>query len=293
VKQAPVRHRLEQAAAAPLLALLRGLPHGAARRLGGALGALAWAADGRRRATARENLAAALPELDAAARARAVRACFRHFGAVFADAISAARFDRVELCGRVEAAGVDHLLAADRRGRGTIVLSAHFGNWEIVPPYIAHAAGPMAVVGRPLDNPHLDLSLRALRTRFGNRMLPKRGAVREMFRVLREGGRLGLLLDQRVRPEEAIEVDFFGRPAWTSPIVARLAAKTGAAILPAFGDHAPGGRYRVEFLAPIEAGPADDEASVRELTRRCVALYETVIRRAPERWLWMHRRWKR
>jgi KDO2-lipid IV(A) lauroyltransferase len=124
-------------------------------------------------------------------------------------------------------------------------------------------------------------------------MLEKRGAVREMFRILRRGGVLGLLLDQRVRAEEAIEVPFFGRPAWTSPIVARLAQKTGAAIVPVFADHAPGGRYRIEFLEPILAGPLDDDASTLELTRRCVALYEIVIRRAPERWLWLHDRWKR
>jgi KDO2-lipid IV(A) lauroyltransferase len=293
VKDAPLRHRLEHAAAAPLLALLRALPHEAARRLGGGVGALAWALDARRRSTALENLAHAFPALEPAARRRTVRACFRHFGAAFADSISASRFDRVELCRRVEATGVDHLLDADRRGRGTIVLSAHFGDWEIVGPYVAHAAGPMSIVGRPLDNPYLDRSLRALRARFDNELLPKRGAVREMFRVLRGGGRLGLLIDQRVRPEEAIEVEFFGRPALTSPIVARLAAKTGAAIVPAFGDLAPRGGYRVEFLPAVEAGDADDAAGARALTRRCVEIYEQVIRRAPERWLWMHRRWRR
>ena len=123
--------------------------------------------------------------------------------------------------------GLERLAEADERGRGVIVLSAHFGNWEIVPPMVALARGPMASVGRPADNPYVDREIQALRTRFGNRSLDKRGAVREMFRVLREPGRLGLLIDQRVRAEEAIDVPFFGRPALTSPIVARLEQVTG------------------------------------------------------------------
>lgn len=293
MKNAPVRHAVEYALAAPALGLLRRLPHGASRALGARLGAFAFFVDARRRAIARENLAHAFPELAPAVRRRLARDCFRHFGAAFADALSATRFDRVELCRRTSAVGLDHLLAAERRGRGVILLSAHVGNWEIVHLYVAHALGPMAMVGRPLDNPHLDRALRSLRGRFGNQMLEKRGAVREMFRILRQGGVLGLLLDQRVRAEEAIEVPFFGRPAWTSPIVARLAQKTGAAIVPVFADHEPGGRYRIEFLEPIPAGPGDDDASTLELTRRCVELYERVIRRAPERWLWLHDRWKR
>jgi Kdo2-lipid IVA lauroyltransferase/acyltransferase len=292
VKNAPVRHALEYALAAPLLALVGALPHVASRPLGAALGELVHAADRRRRRVAQENLAQALPELAGGERRRLARQCFRHFGAVFLDGLSAARFDRVELCRRTEGIGLEHLARAEERGRGVILLSAHFGNWEIVPPYVALARGPMAAVGRPVDNPWIDRRVRALRERFGNQLLDKRGAVREMFRVLRAGGRLGLLIDQRVRPAEAIDVPFFGRPALTSPIVARLALKTGAPIVPVVGDHRPGGRYRVEFLEPLLPEGRDDDASTFELTRRAVAVGERTIRAAPERWLWMHDRWR-
>ena len=104
--------------------------------------------------------------------------------------------------------------------------------------------------------------------------------------------RLGLLIDQRVRAEEAIDVPFFGRPALTSPIVARLSAKTGAPVVPAFGDHLPEGRYRVTFLPALRPEPSDDDAG-EALTRRCLAVCERVIRERPERWLWLHDRWKR
>lgn len=292
MKDAPVRHAAEYALFLPFHALVRALPHPASRRLGAALGALASGVDRRRRRIARENLAHAFPEKSAAERERIVAGCFRHFGAAFVDALSALRFDLVELCQRTEIVGQEHVVAAEERGRGTIYLGAHFGNWEIIHPTVARAGGPIASVGRPPDNPHVARVVERLRTRFGNRSLEKRGAVREMFRVLRAGGRLGLLLDQRVRAEEAIAVPFFGRPAWTSPIVARLAAKTGAAVVPVFGDHAPGGRYRVEFHAPLFAAERESPEATLELTARCLALCEPVIRAAPEKWLWLHDRWR-
>jgi KDO2-lipid IV(A) lauroyltransferase len=292
VKDAPVRHAFEYALFLPWHGLVRLLPHGASRRLGAALGALAYGVDGRRRRIARRNLAHALPEKSRAEREKIVAACFRHFGAAFVDALSSLRFDLVELCRRTTIAGVEHVVAADQRGRGIIFLSAHVGDWEAVLPTIARVSGPIASVGRPPDNPHFAKIVERLRTRFGNRSLDKRGAVREMFRVLKSGERLGLLLDQRVRANEAIAAPFFGRPAWTSPIVARLAAKTGAAVVPCFGDHLAGGRYRVEFHPALLSDGRDDPQATLELTARCLAVCEQVIRDAPERWLWLHDRWK-
>ena len=293
MKQAPVRHALEHALFLPFAGLCRALPHIASRRLGRGLGALAYALDRSHRRIAAENLAAAIPEIAPAERSRIVAACFRHFGGAFADALSSARFDRVALCRRLELVGLDRLLEAEARGQGVVLVTAHYSAWEIAPQAIAQAAGPVVSVGRPIDNPHVDRTVRALRERFGNRVVDKRGAVREMFRVLAHGGRLGLLIDQRVRAEEAIDVPFFGRPALTSPIVARLALRTGAPVVPLFADPTAGGGYRVEFLEPLQVeATGDGEAVTFALTRRVVEICERVIRAAPERWLWMHRRWK-
>ena len=292
MKNAPVRHALEYALLLPFHGLVRALPHPASRPLGAALGALAHLVDRRRRRIASGNLAHAFPETSAAERARLAAACFRHFGASFIDTLSALRFDQIELCRRTTIGGLEHLVAAVERGRGVIALGSHFGNWEIVPATIARAVCPIASVGRPPDNPHVARIVDELRTRFGNRALEKRGAVREMFRILRSGGTLGLLLDQRVRADEAIAVPFFGRPAWTSPIVARLAQKTGAAVVPVFGDHLPGGRYRVDFHPALVAGDDPSDDATLAFTARCVGVCEATIRAAPERWLWLHDRWK-
>jgi len=292
VKHAPLRHALEAAAALPLLTLVRLLPHRAARPLGGALGALAGRLVAGRRRLALDNLARALPELSERERRRVVAACFRHFGAVFLDALSSARFDAPELCRRVDVEGLEQLREAERAGRGVILLAAHFGNWEIASATVGALHAPLAAVGRPIDNPHVDRWVQRLRTRFGNRSLPKRGSVREMFRVLAGGGLLGLLIDQRVRAEEAIDVPFFGRPALTSPIVARLALKTGAPVVPIAGHHLPRGRYRVRFEAAIWPAGSDDPKATLAFTRRCLEQAEEAIRRAPEQWFWLHDRWK-
>ena len=179
------------------------------------------------------------------------------------------------------------------RGKGTIVLGSHFGNWEVVPAAIALTVGPMSSVGRRADNPHFDRVIQRLRTRYGNRSLDKRGAVREMFRLLEKGGRLGLLVDQRVRAEEGADVPFFDRPASTSPIVARLSQRTGAPVVLVFGEELPGGRYRVEALPPIAAPQADAESDEVALTRSYLAVLEERARQRPELWLWLHDRWKR
>ena len=296
MKNAPVRHAVEFGAFALFQGAVRALPHPASRALGGALGALAGRLDRRRRRTADQNLAAAFPELAGAERIRITRDCFRHFGASFCDALSSLRFTGPELLARLELVGWENFARAAELGnlagggKGTIVLGSHFGNWEVVPAAIALTVGPMSSVGRRADNPHFDRVVQRLRTRYGNVALDKRGAVREMFRLLERGGRLGLLIDQRVRAEEGIDVPFFGRPALTSPIVARLSRRTGAPVVPVFGEELPGGRYRVEALAPMLPQEADDDVS---LSQRYLDLLEQRVRERPELWLWLHDRWKR
>ena len=292
MKNAPVRHALEFGAFAIFHAVVRALPHSASRSLGGSLGALAGRLDRRRRRIAEANLSAAFPELSAAERRRIVRACFRRFGASFCDSLSSLRFDGPELLSRLELTGWENFeqAAAMGRGKGTIVLGSHFGNWEVVPAAIALTLGPISSVGRRADNPYFNRVVQRLRTRFGNASLDKRGAVREMFRLLDRGGRLGLLIDQRVRAEEAIDVPFFGRPALTSPIVARLSRRTGAPVVPIFGEELAGGRYRVEALPPIVPEVGEDDMA---LTRRYLVLLEERARQRPELWLWLHDRWKR
>ena len=266
MKNAPVLHRLEFGAFLALKGLLRALPHPASRAFGAGFGAFAHRVDARHRRVVDRNLALAFPTLEERERRALTRACFRHVGASFADAVSIQRFDHAELCRRVTATGWEHLRAAEALGRGTLIMGAHLGNWEVVALTIGALHGPLQAVGRPADNPWFDRELQRLRTRFGNISLAKHGSVRRMLRALKEGGRVGMLIDQRVKPHEGIAVPFLGTPCWTSPLLAQLALRTGAPIVPAFGDHRPGGCYEVRFLPPVVAAGPETDAAIADLT---------------------------
>jgi KDO2-lipid IV(A) lauroyltransferase len=294
MKDRPVRHRIEYGLYLAIKGLLRSLPHEQARALGRTLGSLGHALDRRHREVALRNLELALPEIGPDERRRLVRACFRHFGAALCDAISSTRFDPVETCRRFTLEGWENVDDAHRRGKGVFVLSPHLGMWELVPPLVGLYRGGMHIVVRPADNPWLDRELVGLRARFGNGVIPKHGAARRMLEVIRAGGIVGILIDQRVQPKEGIEVPFFGRPALTTPILARLSLRTGAAVLPVALFPEPEGRYR--FVAHPAILPPEDTLDEKEavagLTRRYLEVAEQDIRRHPEQWLWMHRRWE-
>jgi KDO2-lipid IV(A) lauroyltransferase len=224
MKDRPFRHRLEYGLYQVFKTFLRTLPHATARSFGRGLGSFAHALDRRHREIARRNMALALPEIGAAERDRLVRECFRHFGAALCDAVSSSRFDEVEICRRFTLEGWEHVEAAEALGRGLFFLTAHLGFWELAPPVLGLYRGAVGIVVRPADNPWLDRELTGLRARFGNFVLPKRGAARKMLETIRRGGRVGLLIDQRVQAKEGIETTFFGHAALTSPILARMSS---------------------------------------------------------------------
>jgi Kdo2-lipid IVA lauroyltransferase/acyltransferase len=308
VKHAPVRHRLEYGAYLALKGIVRALPNAAARPLGAAAGRLVHRLDRRHRRVAAANVELAFPDLAPAERRRLVAACFRHFGAALFDLISSERFDAVELCRRFSFEGWEHLNRAAAMGRGVFLLGAHLGSWEISGRAIGLYHGVLHTVARPADNPYLDRELLRLRTSLGYAVIQKRGAARRMLQVLRAGGRVGILPDQRVQEREGILVPFFGHPALTTPVLARLSRRGGCPVVPVFAYPRPGGRYRLVIRPPIFPGevegaaganPArektkeEEEAAVATLTRRYLEIIEQEIRDHPHMWLWMHRRWDR
>lgn len=296
MKNAPVRHRIEQGAYLLVKGLLRALPHEGARQAGRLLGGLAGRLLGERRRRARENLRQAFPERSEEEIDAVLQESFRHLGLAFCDPLSAVRFDAVEFCRRLTLEGFGNLQEAEAHGKGVFVMSAHLGCWEAAAHTVGLYQGPLDVVGRPLDNPYLDRDLVHMRTRFGNRVLDKRGAARGMLKVLKAGGRVGILIDQRSPDADAIQVPFFGRPARTTAALARMSLRTGAPVVPLFGYPEPEGRYRVVYRQAIHppAGPegARDPQIVSDLTARYLAIVEAEIRPRPELWMWLHRRWR-
>lgn len=266
------------------------MPLAATRALGSALGDLAWRLDRRHRRRADRTLEAALPDLARRERRRLVRRCFRHFGSVTLEFFHLASSSPTEICDRLQLEHWERFAEAEDRGRGVLILTAHLGLHELVGLAVTLYKGPIHGVARPLRNRVLNDRLVTIRTRFGGTLIPKRGAVLGLFKAIADGQRALILIDQRVHPSQGVEVPFFGRPSWSSPLPAHISLRTGAPVLPVFAFQRPPDGYRLAVRAPIFP---DESSTVGELTRRYMAVVEDEIRSCPEQWLWMHDRWKR
>jgi Kdo2-lipid IVA lauroyltransferase/acyltransferase len=150
----------------------------------------------------------------------------------------------------------------------------------------------VSVLARPLDNPYLHVMLERIRTRTGNSVIYRQGAIRKVMRELAANHGVALLIDQHLHTTDAVYVDFFHRPAATTSALAALAIRTGAPVIPVFALPLPRGRYRFVYERPVPPPREDSPDAVREFTQRCTDVLEMYVRRDPELWLWMHRRWR-
>lgn len=292
VDRVTIRHRIYYVLYRVTMRVLGSIPPTAARRIGGWAGHLFRWVDRRRWRLTLGNLALALPEKPEAERRRIARACFAFFGSTVFDAAVSTHDDPETTAARFDVEGWHHLEAVEARGTGMVIMSAHWGSWEALARYLGHALGELHIVSRPPNNPLLVRDLQEMRRRYGHVLVPKRRAGHRMLRLLKGGHRLGILIDQRVRPKDGILETFLGHPAWTSPLLAFLSSYTGAPVVPVFCRPTPGGRFALRVEPPIEAAGRGPDAEAA-LTRAYLAAVEAVIRREPELWMWMHRRWQR
>jgi KDO2-lipid IV(A) lauroyltransferase len=184
--------------------------------------------------------------------------------------------------------GYEHFEAALAKGKGVLFATAHLGNWELSAYAHALLSTPMHVVVRPLDNPLLDQFVEKRRSLSGNHIIGKKDFLRGILHALHSNEAVGVLVDQNVSLDEGIFVDFFGTPACVSPTFAKLAARTGATVIPGFAVWSRRERrYVLKFYPPVEI-TGDEQAD----TQRIQTAVERAIREYPEQWLWIHRRWK-
>lgn len=265
----------------------------ASARVGTFVGSVFYLVSRRRRRIIDFNLGLAFPEMDPKQRQHMAREVSRHFGRVALDAIRLQSLEPDQLRAEVTVEGQANLQSAIDSGGGFFLLSAHLGSWEaaalmgglLIP-------GGMAVIHRPLDNPLLDAELERLRATFGNRALGKFNISREVLAEIKEGGVIGILIDQRPRGVD-FEVPFFSHPAKTHPVLARFVRKTGAAVVPIFGYWDGPARYTVSFGEPVVPQElTEEELQDGPLTERFMRITEDAIRRRPEQWLWYHDRWR-
>jgi KDO2-lipid IV(A) lauroyltransferase len=274
-----------------LILLVRAVPAPLVPKLGAAVGLLACYLDRPHRRVALDNVSAALPAR-APERRAIVRRAFQHFGRLLFELLKFHTLSPERMLARVEFEGEERVRAAYAHGTGVIFVTGHFGYWELQALVHALKFPPMAVMARALDNRPLNQLLEAMRTRTGNAVIYRQGGIRRVLRRLHEGGAVGVLIDQHILGKDAVHVEFFNRRAATTSAVAALAIRTGARVVPLFALPLPGGRYRMIYEHPIELPPGDAADPVRELTQRCTDVLEMYVRRNPELWLWMHRRWR-
>jgi KDO2-lipid IV(A) lauroyltransferase len=287
-----LRHAIEYRLVVLTMGITRALPWGAVRALGSALGFLFYAFDRRHRRIARQNLAAAFPRRPEVDREAIVRRVFGHFGRLLFELLKFSGLSKDQVLARVEIEGGDRVRDARARGRGALLFTGHFGYWEI--NAIAHAAAfaPIGVLARPLDNRRLHDLLERMRGCHGNYVIYRRGALRRVLKALSANDGVAILIDQHIQAPDAVTVNFFDRPAATTLALGVLALRTGAPVIPVFALPNGAGRYRLVYEHPV-APPADDSPeAIRDFTQRCTDVLEMQVRRHPELWLWMHRRWR-
>ena len=288
-----LRQRLEYAAVAALFVLLRALPRRWARGLGALLGALAFHVHPKWRRVAEFNLRLAFPELPAVEREERMRRTFRQLGWLVAEFARFPRHTVASIDDVITYDGLENYQQAAARGQGVLYLTAHVGAWELSSFSHSLHGYPLAYVNRPLDNPLVDALVNRYRGSAGNRAIDRRNAARTVFEHLSHGGAVGILLDQNVLEGDGnIFIDFFGVPASATAGLARIALRTGAAVVPVFAlwDETLG-KYRLRFDPALDLVRSDDaERDVVENTARFTKVIEDTVRRYPDQWLWIHRR---
>ena len=242
----------------------------------------------RLRRVAMRNLELACPEKSERERKAIADGVFVSIARLIAVFARFPKLNRENISEWIRYEGFEHYTEAKRRGRGVLFATAHLGNWEL--SAFAHAllAEPMDIVVRPLDDRGIDGIVERYRSMSGNRIIVKRDAARGIVRALHNNEAVGILIDQNTTPEEGVFIDFFGLKACAGSAFVKIAARTGAAVIPGFALWSDAERkYVLRFYPPLAI-----TGDVRADTQNLHGVLESVIREHPGQWLWIHRRWK-
>jgi Kdo2-lipid IVA lauroyltransferase/acyltransferase len=281
----------------PFLLVLHGfglLPRGLALRLGKLLTALLFLLPLKIRRYGMKNLAIAFPEKSEAERSAILKQSYRSLGRLLGEFTQFHKLTPENISKLVRYDGLEHYLAAVEAGRGVIFLTGHIGAWELSAYAHALFGHPLNVLVRPIDNELVNAAVERYRSASGNRIFGKSAGLKSFIAALKKGETVGILADVNLQRHQGIFCDFFGLPACSTPLVAALALRTGAAVVPGYlvWNEAEG-KHILTFEAPVDPPlPGTDDESAAAATAAYQNALESVIRRHPDQWLWIHRRWK-
>ena len=293
-KKSNLQNKSELLAVRSLLGAIGALPLETSMRFGKRFGKFLASRFPKLQKTARRNLEIALPELSATEKEKIIRGTFESLGRHLGFVSHFRKFQHEDIRNLVEVVGKEENFdKAYAKGKGVLFFTGHFGSWEVfnlLPPAFGFG---MNILVRRIDNPLVESFVDNFRIRFGSVTLDKTKSARKMFRVLENGELLGILADLNVQEKEGVFVDFFGIESSTTTSIAKLALKTGAVVLPAFAVWEESKRKYVVYLEPpVEYEKTENpEADIVNLTQDITNVVERYVRKYPEQWLWIHKRW--
>ena len=294
VRQITLRERLENRALRLMVGAIGLLPRSVARAVGAGIGAAAWRLLGRLRAVGMRNLELAFPGKSEAERKAILRGVYRSLGWEVGEFCKMSGYTAEQASAFIRYDGLEHYLAAREKGKGVLVLTGHLGAWELSSFYHSLRGYPMSLVIRRLDNPLVDAFVNRIRCLHGNRVIHKDDFARGLLTSMQRGETVGILMDTNMTPPQGVFVPYFGVEACTASGLARVALHSGAAVLPGFLVwEAAEQKYVLRFgeqLELIRGGNAAQDIVAN--TALFTATIEAYVRRYPEQWLWVHRRWK-
>ncbi|HEY2547434.1 MAG TPA: lysophospholipid acyltransferase family protein [Candidatus Acidoferrum sp.] len=285
---------LEYATVWVILKTVGTLPRNVARAFAASVTRLLFFLQPRLQKVAEFNLRLAFPDWTDAQRRDTTGKMVRNLGWMAAEFARFPKLTKENIEQVVILESHENFLEGQRRGKGVLYLTGHIGAWEL--SSFAHAlyGHPLHYMARPLDNRRLDALVNQYRCASGNMPIFKNESARVMLRILKDSGTVGILADQNTMPEEGAFVDFFGKSACTTTGIARVALHTGAAVVPGYAYWDDSIRkYRLRFEPPVELiRTGDTERDVVENTQRFAKVIEEIIRKHPDQWVWIHKRWK-
>ena len=272
-----------------------GLPKGFVGRMGRIMGTLAFILDWRHRRIVRRNLAFAYPQWPEEKIRAVSKAIFKNAFITIIEIFQIHFSSREDVLKKVRFDGDQYLLEAVKGPKGVIVISAHLGNWEVSGLMSSiYFKAQSAFVARELSSNFLDRWLNEARTRFGNVIIDKKGALPKMVRLLRKGWLVGVLIDQGTSRAEGVESTLFGKKVFTTPVAALLARRYGCPVIPVYCPRDGEGFLSITIKPPLMLRKTDDaEADLLANVQIMNDALEEGIRANPEQWFWFHKRWKK
>jgi Kdo2-lipid IVA lauroyltransferase/acyltransferase len=268
------------------------LPLGAALAIGCGLGWIYGSVIRYHRKDAIDALTRSFPDKTPSEIRGIVRRMYAGLGMNFVETCRLGKVTSDFLRANIEIEGEEHAREALARNQGAIILTGHVGNWDLLCTVVPRLGYPLTVISKDIKNKGLNEYWMNIRQRFGVKFVPAHNSYRACLTALKKNELIGFILDQNMIKTEGVFVDFFGKPACTTPGMAYMSAQSGAPVVPVFMIRRENGRHLVKVLPPLDPPPNREPETIREFTQRYTKIIEDVIRQYPDQWIWIHRRWK-